>query len=148
MLVQIWAFGFLLTVGGAVLVGAFQMQRSAATSHDRLNSHAALADQFRADVAAAADAPAQAGRTALVLHMPDGRRVAYRWQDRRLERSVQAGEERAEQWLPVGPDCTAVEFTRAAAAQPLLTLRLTEKPVGGGPERRKEISAALGGDLR
>jgi hypothetical protein len=153
MLVLIWAFGIMLVAGTAVLVGAFRMEQTAVASLDRLNVQAALADRFRADVAGAAEAPEQLGDlkadpTCLILRRPDGRHVIYRWQDKRLERSEQAAKETSRQRVAVGPDCTVLEFTRTGAERPLITLRLTESPGAGVPERRKEISAALGGELR
>ena len=153
MLVLMWAFGIMLVAGTAVLVGAFQMEQAAVASLDRLNVQAAFADRFRADVAAAAEAPERAGDVTagpgcLILRAPDGRHVVYRWQDGRLERTEQADKEIAKQRVAVGRGCTGLEFLRAEGARPVIRVRLTESPGAGAPERQRELAAALGGDLR
>src|SRR5262245_5388038 len=106
MTVVMWAVGILMLVGVATLLGALQVQDSAAMAHQRLALQHELADQFRTDVAEAAAAPdnvdnLQASPTCLLLRMSDGRLVAYRWHQNELERSVSkdAGTTRA--WFPI-----------------------------------------------
>ncbi len=149
LLAIIATFGVAVLVGSSVLVAAFKIQKTTQTSVEALSQRAALADLFRADVARASAAPDRfetdtAGPTCLVLELPGGGHLVYRWQMNRLERRELPGGR--VQLLPAGPRGTSVEFVRTAGSR-LLTLRLV-LPQAGGTTRPLEFSAALGGDLR
>jgi prepilin-type N-terminal cleavage/methylation domain-containing protein len=154
MTVVMWALGLLLLLGMVTLLGAMRVQKAAATSQERLAVRSALADQFRADVGAAAAASDRLGEWAagpqcLILRAAGDRHVIYRWREERLERGERAGEgEVAWRRVALGSDGGAVEFTRAGSGGRVITLRLTEPRGGGKASRATDISAALGGDLR
>ncbi len=134
-----------------VLMAALRNEQVAARSTQRLLARAALADQFRADVARATAAPRtlgdlEAGPTCLILRLGDGEHLVYRFRERWLERST-AGEEGPFQRVPLGERDVTVEFGQEAGGR-LLSLRLIDVPRSGGPQREFEVRAALGGDLR
>jgi hypothetical protein len=142
--------GIVLFIGILLLAGALQTTQAVAAAHLRMRSAIALADQFRSDVASATEAPdrgegAVAGPACLVLRKKEGL-VIYRWKEGRLSRSEE-GAKRSEAFLPLGPNCTGLEFRRWGPENRLITLRLTETG-RRTPDRITELSAALGGDLR
>jgi type II secretory pathway pseudopilin PulG len=143
-----------MLVGGAALLGGFKAQRTASATQKRLNAETTLADEFRPDVARAEKVVAQieqlkTGPKCLLLRWPDGKTIVYRWDGKKLERSQLPGSKDAPpRKLPLGPDCTAVEFLRTGPDRRVITVRLTEKRRAAKSTRSIDISAALGGDLR
>lgn len=153
MIAVLWGVWAILLISVLLLVAIHKLERSTAASLNRLSNHSALADQFRADVAQASAAPEtfgqhKAGPTCLILRDPNGKHLVYRWQEKYLERTEQVGEEIQQQRLDLGKECTGIEFQRTGPEQRLIALKLTEKPSTTAPPRQKEITAALGGDLR
>jgi hypothetical protein len=134
------------------LAGALQLQHASADALDRLGAQRDLADQFRADVAQAADAPERwqdetAGPDCLILRLGKDRHVVYRWEAERLVRSETAGEREHRHEIALGEGPAAVEFARSGPGGRLLTLRLfTVRKDGRKPAA--EFTAALGGDLQ
>ncbi len=153
MLVVMFALGVVMMLGTATLLGTIRMAEATTTAFDQQTVWSVLADEFRADVAQAADAPASVGEltasgTCLILRMADGRHVMYRWNNDQLERSELAGSGAAPRRLPLGRAGTGLEFTRAGNDGRLLIIRLTQSWGAGKKKRQIEIAAALGGDLR
>ena len=153
ILVVMASMGPVLLLATATLLAAQRINRSAAGVSERLAVQAALADQFRQDVAQATAAPdtfekKHAGPGCLILRAADGRHVVYRWDKGQLERSAHVGGRESRQRLPAGSNRAVVEFSRAGPSGRLVTLRLIELP-GNTPTRHAiEISASLGGDLQ
>jgi prepilin-type N-terminal cleavage/methylation domain-containing protein len=151
MLVVMTAIVVLLALTAQVLWAMVRIERAAAADFQRTLAQAALADQFRADVAAAADAPARlndatADRRCLILKNGTDW-VVYKWDGKQLNRTASGMARRGA--LSAGVDEADVEFTRAADGR-LITLRLTETHGQGSARHTRpvEITAALGGDLR
>jgi hypothetical protein len=147
------SMGAVLLLATATLLAAQRINLSAAGVSGRLAVQAALADQFRQDVAQATAAPdtfekKYAGPGCLILQAADSGHVVYRWDRGRLERTAHVGRTESRQRLPVGSDRAVVEFSRPGPSGRLVTLRLIE-PAGNTPSRHPiEISASLGGDLQ
>ena len=153
VLVIMFALGVVMLLGTATLLGIIQMAHATTAGFDQQLLRSVLADEFRADVAQAADTPANvgevtAGSTCLVLRRPDGRHIIYRWNNHQLERSEVAGSVTARRWLPLGGARPAIEFSRAGNDRRLIVLRLRQPWGAGKRQRQLEIAAALGGDLR
>jgi hypothetical protein len=134
-----------------LLVGSLKIEKATAEAYDRLRLRMALADQFRSDVSRATAAPNQLGKTksgpaCLVLSMPDGKHVIYRWADGRLYRSEVAGSREAERPTPVGPECKSIEFTRTGDGRRLITMRLTYASARRAVTGICDIMASLAGD--
>jgi type II secretory pathway component PulJ len=151
MLTVMWALSIAAVLGATLLLAALRADQVAATTLRGLAWRAELADQFRADVAAADATPDHLGDLAhgpacLILHQPGGNHVVYRWREGRLERAVRAGD-RETRWDVTVGEGVAVEFDRAAGERPLVTLRLVETPARD-VTRRTVVQAALGGDVR
>src|SRR5205823_1954174 len=96
MMAVMWGLAILLGISAVTLAGLMRIQQANAQTHERLVQRSALADQFRADVARAADAPAsldklKAGPDCLILRLADGKHVVYRWKGDQLERTELAG---------------------------------------------------------
>jgi type II secretory pathway component PulJ len=143
-------FGVVLLMGVLLLAGALQTTRAVAVAHGRMRTGMALADQFRADVAAATETPdeaegVEASATCLLLRSQGGL-VVYRWTGGHLSRSEEALAQKTERMLPAGQQCIGVEFRRAGPQKRLITLRLTETGRRHTADRVTELSAALGGD--
>ena len=151
IMVVMWAMGILLLLGAVLLGGTFRVRQAATTSVNYLNARSVLAERFRADVGHAVAAPVRAdgwtaGPTCLLLRGPDGRHVAYRWTDGRLERLELPGAKSAQ--VPVGTDGTEVEFVRPTADRRVVAIRVSSPARLRSPAATLEISAALGGDYR
>jgi hypothetical protein len=152
MTAVIWALTICLGFGVALILAIVRTNQVGAATLRELSRRAELADQFRADVAAADAAPDRvgpwtSGPDCLILHTPVNGHVVYRWQDGGLQRVVKSGDTERRTPFAVGPEGTAVEFARGAGDPPLLTMTLIEHPVRG-VARRVDVSAALGGDTR
>jgi Tfp pilus assembly protein PilV len=153
ILVIMFALGVVMLLGTATLVGTLQMAQATTAGFDQQLLRSVLADEFRADVAQAVDAPAKvgevtAGSMCLILRWADGRHIIYRWDNHELERSEVAGSATTRRRLSLGRAGVAVEFTRAGNDQRLVILRLRQPWGSGKRQRQFEIAAALGGDLR
>ncbi len=128
-------------------------QNLQAESFDRLLQSKVLADQFRADVARAEDAPDGwkqyvASTETLILQMKDQHHVVYVWSDGKLDRYQFGKGAENGRTLPVSGQ-VGLEFVRAAPDAQLLRLRLSTLRDGKVvPGQALEIAAALGGDWR
>jgi hypothetical protein len=147
------ALALVMLLGGAVLLGGVRIEKSAAESLHRMSLRGLLAERFRADVSGAAAAPEAAGQfhanpQCLVLRMPEGGHVVYRWQEGELQRWELSGTKESRRQVSVETGCTGVEFSRGGHDRRVVTLRLSRAQNEGGPTRTLDISAALGGDLR
>lgn len=137
-----------------LILGTLEIERTQAAGFDRLLQNKALAEQFRADVSAAADAPAQwqghvADAHRLILHMKTGEHVVYVWQDKSLRRQAYTNNQTSEVTLPVGGLNVEVEFVPAESNAKLIRLRLHMLRQGKlAAGESLEIAAALGGDWR
>jgi prepilin-type N-terminal cleavage/methylation domain-containing protein len=135
----------------ATLLGTIRIQRADAASFQKMLVHAALADQYRADVSDSIDAPKDwetfhQDRTCLILRRRDGSHLVYRWTENQLERTEFTGERKFPQQVPLGDKKLKVEFARSDTEPRLLHLRLIEEQGKGRRQPPLEISAALGGD--
>jgi prepilin-type N-terminal cleavage/methylation domain-containing protein len=137
-----------------LLVETMEVQRLQAEGFDKLLHNNALADQFRADVAQAEDAPLRWKRfngdlRTLILHMKNEGHVVYRWQEAKLVRHTFEDGKEFESSFPVGGDRVGVEFVRVGAKPTIVSLRLVALRDGTVlPGQALEIAAALGGDWR
>jgi hypothetical protein len=148
-----FALGVVMMLGTATLLGIIQMAQATTAGFDQQLQRSVLADEFRADVAQAADAPANmgevtAGSTCLILRWADGRHIIYRWNNHELERSEVADSGTSRRRLSFGRAGAAVEFSRAGNDRRLIILRLRQPWGSSKRQRQLEIAAALGGDLR
>jgi hypothetical protein len=135
------------------LLGALRIEKASAGALQQLAARHTLADQFRADVALAAETPARwqeevAGPDCLILRIDDRRHVVYRWQENQLTRSSFEAKEEHNYTFPLGsPDAPgAVEFGRSGAGGRLISLRHFTLLPSGDKRLAAEFSAALGGD--
>jgi prepilin-type N-terminal cleavage/methylation domain-containing protein len=145
------ALGLVMLLLSATMIGSLRTQQLAIRVSNRVMAHSTLADQFRADVARAVEAPSSLGELGadsnrLILRMSGGKTVVYDFSKGQLERSEVVGTKRSSRRLPLGDDRTTVEFRRPGGVN-LVLLRLVESPVRG-PKQVIEVAAALGGDLR
>jgi type II secretory pathway pseudopilin PulG len=137
-----------------IILGTLEMERTQAAGFDRLLQNKELADKFRADVSAAAAAPAKwqqyrADEHRLILHMKTGDHVVYVWKDQTLRRQVYADTQSSEVTLQVGGPNVDVEFVPAESNANLVRLRLHTLRKGKRADGESlEIAAALGGDWR
>jgi len=145
------AIFFALLVG--LLWGATGVERVEAAVYQRMTIQSALADLFRADVAAAVEAPAQwgdwtAGPTCLILRLGKERQVVYAWENAELTRIEYTAAEPRSQPCPVGGEDIWVEFSRSGPRDRLITMRLIETRGQGSAwkDYPVDIAAALGGD--
>lgn len=151
--VVLWAVGVCMVAAGAILMTALRADQAGQATVNRLSGRAALAEQFRADVSGAESAPDElddlaAGPACLLLQMPGGARIAYRWENgslERIERGMDARELR--RTLPVGPKGTSIEFIRTAGKSGVIILQIAE-PSKEGPVKRTQLAATPGRDLR
>jgi prepilin-type N-terminal cleavage/methylation domain-containing protein len=137
-----------------LLLQTLDLDRAQRESSTRMLQHAVLADQFRADVASAEQAPAEweqhkASTQSLILQMKNGQHVLYSWQNGKLERrSFENGKESSRP-LPVGDDQVGVVLVLDGSDAKLVRLRLSRLRDGVlVPGQVLEIAAALGGDWR
>jgi prepilin-type N-terminal cleavage/methylation domain-containing protein len=152
MLAVMWALAICLGFGVALILAAIRTDQVGAATLRELSRRADLADQFRADVAAADAAPERlgewtAGTDCLILHTPGGGHFVYRCQNGKLARIVRTGDKETRTPLSVGGEDTRVEFDRPAGDRPLVTLRVLDAP-RRGIVWRSDFTAALGGDNR
>lgn len=152
MLAVMWAMAVALSLGAVLMITILRSDRVSQATLRQLAWRSTAADQFRADVARAEDAPDafaefRRGPTCLILRLAGGH-VIFVAAGEKLERIVRAADgsetRRAE---PVGPPDSAVELDRIDGPIPILVLRLIDPPAAG-PRRRLEIAAAFGGDRR
>jgi prepilin-type N-terminal cleavage/methylation domain-containing protein len=139
---------------GVLLWEMLEVERAQSANLQRTWQQQALADQFRADVAGAQQAPAQwqqykAGPHTLILHMKNGQHVLYVWYEGKLERRTFADDKEQVRLLPLDASRVAVEFVRESSDSGLLRLRLAALKDGSPTSGQTvEIAAALGGDWR
>jgi prepilin-type N-terminal cleavage/methylation domain-containing protein len=154
MLCVMALFALLGTILTLIILGTLEIERTQAAGFDRLLQNKSLAEQFRADVSAADDAPAQwhdrrADEHRLILHMKTGEHVVYVWRDKILVRQIYAEKQSTEAALQVGGPNVDVEFVPAEPAGKLVRLRLHTLRKGKRADGESlEIAAALGGDWR
>lgn len=153
ILVVLVALGVCMLLGVSILRAALRAEQAAARVHHDMQVRNLLADQFRADVngaTAAVDAQGElkAGATCLILRQPNGKHLAYRWEEGRLERSVAPDEEDSWRPIPVGHRCAGVSFAHDAAERRLVTLRLVEPRGNRAEGPALAITALVGGSLR
>jgi hypothetical protein len=153
MLAIVAGLGMVLVFSASLLAGAYKIEAAAGEAFRRQNSWSALADQFRADVALAQDAPDRwdtesAGQFCLILRKPDGQHVVYAMSDGQLQRSesTKDGNE-LRRVMPLGWEHGSVQFAHNRSVG-TISLRILPPPGLGPPGRSLEIAAALGGDLR
>jgi hypothetical protein len=139
------------TLLAVALGGALRIHRASLRTVERLGTLRHLADQFRADVARATDAPQRrkndvAGPTCLILALGKDQHIVYRAEAERLERLEYDGERiRRYDVAPKMP--LAVEFERSPGGGRLITLHLLSIRDDGSKLPMLEVAAALGGDL-
>jgi hypothetical protein len=155
MLVLIVALGILLGLLAMTMLGIVRVEGGSRVALDRLSIYSRLADQFRDDVAQAEAAPQQwqihtAGSACLILRMPGGDYLVYRWEANQLVRIHYPSSGKPVSTLLLARGRGEVTFQRGGDR--LLELQCTETL----PQRDQkparhtllEIAAALGGDRR
>jgi type II secretory pathway pseudopilin PulG len=151
MMTVIWMLSVVLGLGMALLLTAMRADKVGEATLRQLTRHAELADQFRADVAAAVEAPDRlgeftAGPACLILRNAGGP-VIYNWHDGKLDRTDRTSGTETRRPIAMASENTKVEFIRPAGEWPILTVRVIETSPRG-LHRQMEVSAALGGDTR
>jgi prepilin-type N-terminal cleavage/methylation domain-containing protein len=130
-----------------------EVERTQAEGYDKILHDHALADQFRADVAQAEDAPATwqaytADAATLILQMKNKGHVVYTWEEDALTRRAFEGENILERALPVHGN-VELEFVRTGTGAKVVRMRLIALLAGNHlPGQTFEIVAGLGGDWR
>ena len=157
-LIELLCIIALLAIIGLVMVlllrEAFEIERMQAATFNRMLETNALADQFRADVAAAEIALPEwqdynAGKQTLILRMKAGDHIVYRWEDGRLWRRAFKKAGFTERPLPVGVQAAKVEFLGPAPGLNVLRLRVhLTRGESIVPGKSIEIAAGLTGDFR
>jgi prepilin-type N-terminal cleavage/methylation domain-containing protein len=135
-----------------LLIETLGVERFQRQAFDKTLQDNALADQFRADVAQAESTPDQwrdyqAGKDTLILQLPKGEHVVYRWQENSLRRLAFAPKSKTERNVPTGDENTELAFIHDPQNPKLLRLRLFSVREES-PRQTLDIAAALGGDLR
>lgn len=155
VLVVMAVMALYVAVGSVLIFGVLRTYEADAAAQRRSTARRILADQFRADVAAAEAAPDRdgddtAGPRRLLLRQPGGRLVAYRRTAAGLERLATRGDDVERLVLALGGEPVEVEFRRGGPDGRLVTLRLTETRGTEGAEVHftHDLTAALAGDLR
>ena len=153
-LVAMAVFTLILGVCVALVVGLLDTHAAGVRALERTVAVGLLADQFRADVAAAEAAPPKAGEyvaaaDTLILQRPGGALVVYRIADGEVRRLEPGAKEAADVPFTLGGEATAVEFRRDDAGR-TLTLRWSHTRGTGKAAVRTaiDVAAVLGGDLR
>ncbi len=148
----LFGFSMLMALSAMTIVGAFRIKNASTDALEKQGQRLALIDQFRADVAGAADAPEalddlKADGGNLILRKQDGRHVVYRGEGGRVERWERRAPGAEPVWVRLEPAGVTAAFSRADPERRLVTLRLT---TAGklAVAQSLEITAALGGDLR
>jgi hypothetical protein len=136
-------------LSAVMLVSTFRIRDVSADALAHQTQRALLIDQFRADVAEAADSPAslegwKAGPDCLILRHPSGRHTLYRFEANHLWRWEPRSTAAEPHWVAQEPAAATAEFRRSGPDQRLITLRFT--PLSG--TSGLDILATLGGDLR
>lgn len=149
---MIFVLGLLLTMIAGLVWATVRIERAEAESFQRSITVGSLADQFRADVAAAEASLEQldrhvAGRHCLILQKKDGA-VIYRWTGGRLERSEKTHGEVSMQALTIPVQTTSVEFSRVNDKPGLVEIALRPEGPPAPGKRPILIQAALGGGVR
>jgi prepilin-type N-terminal cleavage/methylation domain-containing protein len=153
MLVVLAMVTFLGGIMALLLKETLSIEKVQAAGFDRLLHQNALADQFRADVAQAEEAPAQwdnyqARPQTLILRLPEAGHVIYVWVEARLHRLAFDGKKVNDRQLPVDEDLR-VEFEQTSGPAKRVILRLqTMKDGKALVGQGLEFVAALGGDWR
>lgn len=154
-LIELLAVMALMAVIGMMLTlllrDTLEVERIQTASFQHMLERNALADQLRADVAAATKTlPAwgdyAAGKGTLILELAPARHVIYHWQGGSLQRLAFDGDKKAERVLPIADNQMRGEFVEEPG---LVRLRLRPLQRGKPAEDRTvEIAAAVGGDTR
>lgn len=154
MLCVMSLLGVLGVVMAFLLKHTLDVEHAQASSFNQMLRVNTLADQFRADVAAAESAPQawmkyKADASTLILTRKDGTHIVYQWHDKKLHRFDFERPAELEWTVPIDPIGLDVEFVHATAKSKVIRMRLrslrNDKPA---PGEALEIAAALGGDWR
>ncbi len=144
------ALALVATVLVVTLAGALRLETASEEALDHFVARRDLADQFRADVAGADEAPPRwqdeaAGPDCLILALGKDHHVVYRLEEQRLVRYEVEGKEpfRRRELAPVG-ESVELEFGRPRGG--LITLRVIKVRKDGMRQPAAEFVAALGGD--
>jgi prepilin-type N-terminal cleavage/methylation domain-containing protein len=150
MLIVIFGLAICMMLGGTLVVTTLKVDRAGSTLQNRLAARNALATQFRADVHRAESAPAESGdikasATCLILAMPGGDRIVYRWENEELWRMERIGGKESRRQMPLAQLGAKVEFVRPTPESKTVALKI-DGPASAG--NRAEFVAAIGGDWR
>lgn len=153
MVVAMMVYIVIMAIGTVVLLASMQMEQYAAQALGQTQNRMRLADQFRADVRSAGEAPLAWGNykadvDCLILMDAAGRHVVYRWSPGSLERTVADADKEVRQVLPIGPHVVDVQFDWAKGPPAIATLRIVDQTGSNKVRRETSIAAQLGGDTR
>lgn len=142
-----FAMTLALILGTSLLLVAVRANAAASKTLLRLNAQKALADRFRADVAAARSVlfPPEREREAdvsgeIILTRSEDERITYRHDNGIVVRIQRVKDKVTRDEFALGAECRGASFARSDR---MLTLRLH-----GRGDARQDISAAVGGDQR
>ncbi len=149
MLVVMAALAIALNFGAILIIAAMRVDHMSAETVQRMTRHTQLADLFRDDVAKAVTAPDGVGEwkrssTCLILQQPAERWVIYRFDGGMIEQITRTPDGEKRRPIPLGPAEAEVEFDRSDG---VIILRIAERHKNI-PGMRREIRAALGGDMK
>jgi prepilin-type N-terminal cleavage/methylation domain-containing protein len=142
----------LMLFGTSLIVTVIKTGGVGDKTSDRVHQRSELAKQFRGDVAGAKIAPVkadglEAGPALLLLSMPNGSTVIYRWNEDGLMRIERNKDKETTHRIPFDTRNTQLEFTRPTAGSRLISLRITQTP-SKGQVNITDLSATIGGDSR
>ncbi len=149
LLVVMAALAIALNLGAVLIIAAMRVDHMSTETVQRMSRHIQLAELFRDDVAMAVAAPDQVGEwkrnsTCVILQQSADRSVVYRFDRGMIEQITIAPDGEKRRPIPLGPAEAEVEFDRRDG---VIILRIAERHKNM-PGMRREILAALGGDLK
>lgn len=153
MTVVLGGLGVLFTLGTLLTIRILRIQTASREMLEYQVAQRVLFDQFRRDVAQAAEILPQAGSLksddrCLILKISDSKTIVYRWEADRLKRWERTAPDGSPYWAELEPTGVEAAFHRGGPTQRLIALEIKQIPRHGTSQRTFVVSAALGGDLR
>jgi hypothetical protein len=152
VMMLLFALTIAIALGTALLVVTMKANGAASKTLVQLTAPNALADRFRADVAAAGSAvfPPQRGQESaasdeIILPRSETEQITYRFDNGIIVRLQRVGEKVTRQEFPIAAGYRGVSFRRSEG---MVTMRLHGAGDRAKSAPTQDITAALGGDRR
>jgi len=147
-----FGLGVAMAISTVLLAGILRIQKAWQLSLERNSARAALADQFRADVAGARDvlkdfSDVHASESCLILRGSGGC-IVYCFQESRVERQERSMQGTVLHRAKLGPQADRIRFTGNDHNQRLIAMCLEQSALKLHDRRTWVFRAALGGDRR